>query len=282
MSTTQPTGVSRRTLAKGAAWAAPAVLVATAAPQVAASLQKDPGINGWVRNTPERIGPCRWTLDVNSNLNGYGPDGAPFGLYIYDVEDPNTFSNAKLTYWVIGNQQATWVTRSGHSSCWSGPTRGTPTTKKDGYVYTPYTWTYTCPINAADRRLDADGVERLYLGHFHVQATFTQPSDYCNNVTYWTQRFITIDPDGPTGPLPPKVHTFERRNGTLGPYTGRTRMAPQAQKVETASPKPAAPETATPETTTPESAAPETTTPKPAAPETAAVEKEVTIKPNYT
>lgn len=228
MTNTPTTGVSRRTLAQGVAWATPAILLTTPAPATAVSLQKDPGINGWVENTARSQGGCSWTLEVDSTPSGTGPDGAPFGLYVYDVEDPNLFSQAKLTYWIIGDQNATWRPLRGHSNCWSGPSRGTPATKKDGLLYTPYTWTYTCPVLSSQRQIDPiDGVERLYLGDFHVRASFTQPRDLCRNVTYWTQRFITIDPDG-AGPRPPEVHTFERRNGTLGTYRARTRSAQAA------------------------------------------------------
>lgn len=223
---TSESSVNRRTVAKGMGWAAPVVALASAAPPAAASLRKDPGINGWVLNSSRSLGSCKYTLEVDSTRSGNGPDGAPFGLYLYDVQSNAVISNAVLTYWIIGNQTATWDTNSGHSTCWSSPVRGTPATKADGLVYTPYVFTYTCPIKPES--VSADG--RLRLGGFHVTATFTQPSsssnNLCNNVTYWTQRSITIDQDG-SGPQVPDVLTFERRNGTLGPYTGGP--APQAR-----------------------------------------------------
>ena len=47
-------------------------------------------------------------------------------------------------------------------------------------------------------------------------------------MTYWTQRRITIDPYGDGNP---QVLTFERRNGTRGPYSGsQARMAPQTEQ----------------------------------------------------
>ena len=221
---TSESSVNRRTLAKGMAWAAPVVVFASAAPATAASYRIDPGINGWVLNSPKSLalGSCKYTLEVNSTLSGNGPDGAPYGLYLYNVQSTAVISNAVLTYWIIGNQTATWATNSGHSPCWSSPVRGTPATKADGLVYTPYVFTYTCSIDPAS--VSADG--RLRLGGFHVTATFTQPNNLCNNVTYWTQRSITIDQDG-SGSQVPDVLTFERRNGTLGPYTGS--RAPQAR-----------------------------------------------------
>lgn len=208
--------VDRRTVARGAAWTAPAIVIAAAAPSLAASTtpppRKDPGINGWVMNTPRARGGCAHTLDVDSTLTGSGPDGAPFGLYLYDVKPQTIVSNAQLTYWIIGTQQATWTNLSGHSSCWSQPARGAAQTKSDGYVYTPYTWTYKCPLYASD--ISSDG--RLWLGGFHVRGAFTQTRTYCSDVTYWAQRSVVVDPDGSGAS---QTLTFERRNGTRGPVS---------------------------------------------------------------
>lgn len=216
--------INRRNVAKGMAWSVPALAVSVPAPAAAASLRKDPGINGWVLNSPRSRGLCSYDLTVSSRETQSTPDGAPFGLYIYDVEDPNTFSDARMVYWIIGNQNATVSALNGHSNCWQYAGRGAPQAKADGLTYTPYTFNYTCPITSTDRVLDSDGVERLYLEHFRVQFSFTQPWDHCNDVTYWTQRFITIDRDGPTGPEAPEVHTFERRNGTRGTHSGGARL----------------------------------------------------------
>lgn len=212
--TNRSSAVSRRTLAKGAAWTIPAVSIAASAPSLAAStaVRIDPGINGWVLNSPSDVGTCTWTLDVDSTQARTGPDGAPFGLYLYDIKPQTTVANATLTYWIIGNQKATWTARTGHSGCWSGPSRGTAQKKSDGLLYTPYTWTHTCPISSAD--VSSDG--RLRLGGFHVRATFTQTRDVCNDVTYWTQRSVVVDPDG-AGSQTAQTLTFERRNGTRGP-----------------------------------------------------------------
>ena len=225
-------GITRRSFATGVAWAVPAVAVAAAAPAHAVSLVNYPGINGWMQNAPSRRpGECAWRLEVDSNPtrpyrsapNVPGlTDGAPFGLYLYDVEPTNTFSNATITYSIIGNQTATWTTMDGHSSCWSDPVSGTPITQPDGNLYTPYTWSYTCAISAADYAVDPiDGNKRLYLGDFHVRASFTQPSDFCNNVTYWAERYIDVDPDG-AGTAPAERKCFKRRNGTLGPVNPGT------------------------------------------------------------
>lgn len=223
MSEGTTTPVTRRTVAKGAAWTAPVILGGVAAPAYAASVRKDPGINGWVLNTTQGGRQCRYTLDVNSNpSNPPGtPDGAPFGLYLYDVLPDAVITNAQLVYWIIGNQNATVSTESGHSSCWQFAGRGPLATKADGLQYRPYTFTYNCSIPAS--AVGVDG--RLYLGNFHVEFGFTQPGSRCSDVTYWTQRSITIDQYGDGNP---EVLTFERRNGTRGPYSGGARLAPQS------------------------------------------------------
>lgn len=224
---------SRRTIAKGAAWAVPAVAVAAATPAMAASLRKDPGINGWVMNSPESDGSCFWgtreyRLEVSSIQSGSGPDGAPFGLYLYDTEPANVISNASITYWILGDHSAssgsdtyiTWSTLSGHSTCWYYQGRVGTEVKPDGLIYTGYRWTYNCAIDPTNITVGSDGIGRVFLGQFRVRTNwFEQPSTYCSNLTYWTQRHITIDPDG-NGPDAPVVHTFQRRNGSLGPYTG--------------------------------------------------------------
>ena len=221
---------TRRTVVKGAAWAVPTISVGTLAPRLAASLRIDPGINGWVLNSPRSQGGCSYTLEVNSNPSNAGstPDGAPWGLYLYDVQPRAVITNPQITYWIIGNQTATWTNLTDHGSCWGTPTRGTPQTKSDGLEYTPYTWTYSNSPSCALNPANVDGNGRLWLQHFRSRASFTQPSDRCNDVTYWTQRRITIDPYGDGNP---QVLTFERRNGTRGPYSGsQARMAPQTEQ----------------------------------------------------
>ena len=234
---TTASGPSRRAVATGLAWSVPAVTMVSAAPSFAVSLRKDPGINGWVLNTTRDLGGCRYSLDVNSAPSGSAPrttDGAPYGLYLYDVSKDASYSNARLVYWVRGDHKKqntiTWQTATGHSTNWSGPVRGTPQTKADGAKYTPYTWTYTGAINPADVKSDG----RLYLGTFHVQAiNFSLwENDSCLPLDYWTYREIVVDADG-AGPQPSKTLHFERRNGSSGPYVpraqGRTAVTPDAE-----------------------------------------------------
>lgn len=220
--TTSRALLSRRTLAKGVVWAAPALVVASAAPAVAASLRKDPGVNGWVLNSASRSRwGCDYTLTVDSTVRSpQTPDRAPYGLYLYDLDAEATVANVRFTYWIIGTQTGVrWSTRSGHSRCWAGPVRGAAQRKPDGLTYTPYTWTYTCRVDAAGQEVGADRVRRLWLGHFNVQGTFTQGSS-CGDLTYWAERSVTVDRDGTGGRYEPEDLTFQRRNGALGPFSG--------------------------------------------------------------
>ena len=235
---TPASGPSRRAVATGLAWSVPAVAMVSAAPSFAASLRKDPGINGWVLNTTTNHGGCRYSLEVNSapTRGGATPDGAPWGLYLYDVSKDASYSGAKLVYWVRGTHTATqnpitWQAAAGHSSLWSGPVLGAPQVKADGFVYTPYTWTYTGTIDPAN--VASDG--RLYLETFHVKAVnFSMwENSRCLPLDYWTYREIVVDPDGPTGPQQPMTLSFERRNGPSGPYVpgaqGRMAVTPDAE-----------------------------------------------------
>ena len=90
---------SRRTVAAGIAWSVPAVAAATAVPAFAAS--PPPGLNGWVtiwreqRGYYDSYGYWRNTSCVvvyDGRGSGTGPDGYPYGFYVWDVDDP-----AKLT-----------------------------------------------------------------------------------------------------------------------------------------------------------------------------------------
>lgn len=213
MSSYQQSSPSRRNVVKGAAWAAPVIGVGVAAPTIAASLRIDPGINGWVQQFKSRqIGTCAWTVRTTSQGQGQTPDGAPFGLYIYDTEDVVTITNAKITYWIPGNRGAgdvTWTRNSATGLCWNGPTRGGSTTKTDNRVYTPYTWTYNCTIDPS--AVSGDG--RLYLQDLDVTAKFTQPLNQCDTMNTWAQRAITIDGE---------LFTFERRAGTDPSLPGGT------------------------------------------------------------
>lgn len=224
--------VPRRALVRGAAWAVPTTLVAVSAPAIAASLRKDPGLNGWVNNS-YRAGTCgsrNSSIEVTSIGTAATPDGAPFGLYLYDTDDVVSATGASITYWMLGNHATTgttsitWSNASGHSSCWSYQGRVGTAQKPDGLIYTGYRWTYTCPIDPRGTTPGADGVNRVMLGNFHVTSnTFAQPAGSCGKLNFWTERAVTLDGI---------AHTFQRRAGTDGAYSasGRARSSRSASE----------------------------------------------------
>ena len=242
---TLTTGISRRTVTKGIAWAAPAVAIAGAAPAYASSLRKDPGINGWVLNSRTGGWGCRYNLEVNSYRPGRtGDDGAPFGLYVYDIEDDNaSITGGVLTYWILNSQSNVEISNGAyHSSNWQYVGSVGTEVKPDGMTYTGYQWRYTGTIDASQRPTEPDGIPRVWLGHFHVNIEFTQPrvgpwyNRRCEAVNYWTQREVQIDRDGPAGRYEFEYFTFQRRNGEDGPYVGSMR-ARALEVEETAEPQ---------------------------------------------
>ena len=205
--------LDRRTVAAGIAWSVPAVAATAAAPFAAASLVKNPGINGWVQVSAPGSRTCTREVTVTSRPSNPGrtPDGAPYGLYLYDTDPRGRYDEAKIVYWVRGDHTSrnpiTWRSGSNHSSCWSGPTTGTAQRKSDGAVYTPYTWEYRCEIDPA--RVSGDG--RLYLGDFEVRASINQAlgGRSCEPLQFWAYREIRVDADG-DGPGASELMHFER------------------------------------------------------------------------
>lgn len=210
--------ISRRTLAHGVTWAAPTVITAVAAPAVAASLRKDPGLNGWVSNryAAGTCGSANTTVEITSIATGTTPDGAPFGLYLYDTDNVKSATGATITYWVLGNHGTTdntaitWSNASGHSSCWNYQGRVGTAVKPDGLTYTGYRWIHTCAIDPKATTTGTDGIKRVFLGNFHVTTnSFRQPTGSCGKLNVWTERSVILD--GVT-------KTFQRRAGTDGAY----------------------------------------------------------------
>lgn len=157
------------------------------------------------------------------------PDGAPWGMYVYNIGDSAQITSVKLTYWIIGDNTAIWTARGGHSSCWSGPTRGAPTTHA-GDTFTPYVWSYTCSLDPMDRDPFAPG--RLHLKPLHMTAAVTQSSSWCSTMKVCTDRYALVDPDG-SGSQPQVPVSSSRCSATAGPASapsGKQQKTPDAAK----------------------------------------------------
>jgi hypothetical protein len=206
---------TRRTVTRAAAWTAPMIAVSVAAPAFATSTRKDPGINGWVQVGTDEVNNQNGTYDVefDSTVNGVGPDGSPYGLYLYDVNvsPADKFQNAKMTFWLNDTQSSVVPsTLTGHGAAWLYAGTVGSQTKPDGFSYTGYLYTYNAPILAAAY----DGT-RLFLQDLHINLRANQVSnDAQANMTYWVERSIEIQTNG-VGAFVPK--SFQRRNGQRGP-----------------------------------------------------------------
>lgn len=141
--------LSRRTLAKGAAWAVPAVLLAGAAPAYAAS----PVITSvrqiyTYRGNPSGCVPM--TLSTQQNSSGTGDAN-------YFIGWQNTTTSTKLTnisimFW-YAEPNITWIsgTQAPSPACWTVPTRVSTATIVDaGVTLYGYQSTYTCAVTAVN------------------------------------------------------------------------------------------------------------------------------------
>ena len=148
----QRRGLSRRSLMKGAAWAAPALIVATTAPAYAASAPPLNGLNGWVSVS----GSCTRngsTLSLDGRGSFTGGGNSDRGIWTF-INDPNaTLEDVQFIVWVKGSD---WTFTNGAAqSGWSNLTLMNPQPSAVPEVgYAAYratysgTWTYR-PQNGA-------------------------------------------------------------------------------------------------------------------------------------
>lgn len=142
-SSAEPSGVSRRSVARGVAWATPAVVIGAAAPAQAAS------------PTPVLAG----SVFVGRNYYGRGevtfmsataiPPSPAASICVNQTTVNTAITNVSVTVWLAAST-LTFTTSTGSSACWSAPTRNTGLANKtfNGYTYYAYTTKYTCAIAA--------------------------------------------------------------------------------------------------------------------------------------
>lgn len=123
-------GLSRRTLARGVAWAVPAIAVVSAAPAMAVSYP--PSLQGWIYWTRRCT---RRTATLG--LDGNGPSdvvypSSDYGFYVFNTTATTNLTNACVTwsYSPAYDNTLTWTAQSDSGSHWSAPTQissGPPT-----------------------------------------------------------------------------------------------------------------------------------------------------------
>ena len=199
--------LDRRTLTRTVAWSTPVIAVAAAAPAFASSLRKDPGINGWVLVTTSDRDSNSFDVRFDSDEPGTGPDGAPFGLYVYDPNRTgntlnDSYTNAAVTLWLRTDRDRTpadngWST-AGSGAGWSAPSDAGLQIKPDGFQYRGYRFAYTGTFTLVAAE------ERVYLTDLVASSNNVDSAD----PTYWVERSITVNG---------VVQSFQRRNGARGP-----------------------------------------------------------------
>lgn len=137
--------LSRRTLTKGSAWAAPVVLASASIPVYAASPK--PTITsstqfgratGASATVPAYSCSGRLQIQISQNSSTFVKvDNIPTGY---------TLSNLVANYWFPVQSGTTFSRVSGTSTCWTVPTATGNTTVVSGYTFREYRSTYTCPL----------------------------------------------------------------------------------------------------------------------------------------
>ncbi len=160
---------TRRTVVRGAAWSVPVIAVVAPIPAFATSLRKDPGINGWVLISTTDRDFNSYDLRFDSDEAGTGPDGAPYGLYVYDPNRTgnvvnDVYTNASITLWIRTDTDSTpanngW-SRTGSGPGWQAPVDVGVQTKPDNLQYRGYQFSYTGTYTLVAAE------ERVYLQDF--------------------------------------------------------------------------------------------------------------------
>jgi hypothetical protein len=167
--------VSRRTVVKGAAWAAPVVAMASAAPAFAASPPDNTSINGVVGISAR----CKWlqdgiSVDIDSRSSSYG-------LFVNNTTTSTTISNAYIIFY-LSMPNLSWSAADGNDG-WTAPVSTGATKVVGSQTLYGYKTTYTKSITASRNR--------TALGNIHVTAT--GGSSCPNNLYALGERHVTVN-----------------------------------------------------------------------------------------
>ena len=172
-----PSGPSRRALVAGAAWAVPAIAIASAAPAMAISTP--PGLQGWV-TISRSGGDGNCTLEIDG-VGNY----AVRGLWVFNTTNATGVTGAFIVfYYPMSLGILTWSAATGNTN-WSAPAYDSGDTTVAGhYAYkTTYSggWTW---VNATPTYTLATGDP-----HFTTSST-TCPN---GNIDVYARRTVTVD-----------------------------------------------------------------------------------------
>ena len=176
--------LTRRTLARTAAWTTPVIAMGAAAPAVAASAA--PGLQGYVTVAKQCAGT---TMTLTINGTGTYPDK---GLWVFNAQ-PSSLSNAAITFYYPSSLGTiSWSAAAGNSG-WSTPTVDSTAPQISGFTAytTKYTGSWTYVSTSAPPYSFANGQPNFTAT---VTATTARCSD--GGVSVYARR--TVDVDGTT------------------------------------------------------------------------------------
>ena len=179
----------RRSIVKGAAWAAPAVLATATIPAYAAS---KPALDGWLLNTTSCSSSTRMTYTINGQ--GAYPQR---GLWVSNAPASATIGATKITQYVSTAAGSPTFQNGGISHQWSTLAYDATAPVKTGYRAYTTTFSGTWQYNATNK-----------LWFPSTLPYFTTTVGKCiTALQVITARFVTVNGT---------VYSFER-SGTLRP-----------------------------------------------------------------
>ena len=174
--TTSARTIDRRKVVGGLAWSVPTVAVATAAPAMAVSPIREPGLQGWVTVS----GTCsRGTADITIDGRGSLPDR---GLWVYNTGPEGSVRDASITFY-FPSTLGTLSWSSATASQWTTPVvdNSQPVAGHIGYT-TRYNGTFVYS-SAQDLHYATS------LPHF--TATSTTPGFCPRRISAYARRTVT-------------------------------------------------------------------------------------------
>lgn len=258
---TESTMVSRRSIAKGSAWAAPAIVLGAAAPATAASPQ--PGLQGWVQVSSQCL-----LRGQSITIDGRG-DYPDRGLWVFNAP-PSTIKNAAITfYFENGLGTLTWT---GSSGGWSTPVVDNSVPAISGYTAytTRYSGSWTSAPNASPPYSYADS-----------QPYFATSVTGCQTIRVYAYRTVTVNGQVYSfrrGPVVLALNSFRSQSSPQDASTGADQSAATPTSTESADASPSSTSSAS---TSTESAAASTST-SAASPTSTAAEASTTSEPSPT
>lgn len=142
--------VRRRTLAKGAGWAVPAIVAGASAPAMAASNIPPDGLNGWVVLSRACGSNREFQVDGRGSFTGGGNNDR--GIWVFVNDSTATITNATIIFYF---DKSNFVFSNASQAGWSNLVRSTTddaTSPASGYYAykTTYngSWTYFASYHA--------------------------------------------------------------------------------------------------------------------------------------